>query len=260
MKTSIAAFFLAVACLLFVKTSSAQGSSPQRDSQALDLLARCASAMGSPGPETTVSSSGTIIPFNSVDASEAVVLKSKGDASMRWEIQHANGLETIVLSQGHGKSTRGAISSRLPGWHVRYSRQEHFPALLCALEAHRPNMDIVYVGLEQVGGTSAHHIRISAAASGKSKVADTAERIISEFHIFLDARSLTVVKTMHYIFSPDAIENHSVLESYYNDYKPVANVSMPFTITHVLAGQKVQEIRFDKIELNTAIDDSDFSL
>jgi hypothetical protein len=215
--------------------------------------------MGSPGPETTVSSSGKIAPSNSLDASEPVLLKSKGDARTRWELGSPGETHSFVFNNGAGKAKHSSSEKPMPLWQTKYNRQEHFPALLCGREAERAGMAIVYVGLEKVGDTPVHHIKISAATHGQPKLADAIELIISEFHIFLDAKSLLVVKSARFAFSAVAIENRSLLETYYGDYKQVNGVLMPFTITRFLAGQKVDEISFDSVQLNVAIDDSEFN-
>ncbi len=253
--------FISLVCVLMLPGAilAQQQASALRDPKAISLLQQCSAAMGSPAVDSTVISSGTVVPAHPTDSATPLVLKSKGGSSTRWELTRPTGQETAVLYEGHGKTRHNAGETSLPTWQTRYARQEHFPALLCLLEAQRPNMDVSYVGLEDVGGTSAHHIRVSAGAPGKTKAADSAERIISDFHIFLDARSFTVVKTMRYIFSPEAIENRSVFETYYTNYKLVAGILMPFTITNYLGGQKVQDVTFDKIQLNSAIQDSEFS-
>ncbi len=239
--------------------SAQQSPALRRDMQAIRLLQQCSATMGSPQAGSTVVSSGTIVPANPNDPSTPVVLKSKGDSNARWELSHVAGVETVTLQGGHGIARRNTGQTSLPSWHTKYARQEHYPALLCSLEAGRPNVDIFYVGLEALGNSSVHHIQISAGAPGKSKAADAAERVISDFHIFIDAQSFAVVKTMRYAFSPDALENHSVFESYYSNYKPVAGISMPFTITNYIGGQKVQSVTFDQIELNVAVPDSEFN-
>lgn len=177
---------------------------------------------------------------------------------MRWEMSGPNGQETKVVQNGHGKVIHSATELPLPSWHTKYTRQEYFPALLCALESERPATDVIYVGLEKLGENSVHHIHVSTGASGKSKFADAAERIISDFHLYVDAQTFMVVKTARYVFSPQAIENHSLYETYYTDYKKVDGIWMPFTITHFLSGQKMDDITFDRIQLNTAIDDTEF--
>ena len=233
---------------------------PQRDPEALSLLARCSAAMGSPDLATTVYASGVIIPSNRSDPRIPLVLKSKGGDKQLWEMNAAAARDSIVLNGGSGKSIRDSRDQRMPGWQTMYARPEHFPALLCAAELQRQNMDIVYVGLEKVDDNSVHHIKFAATARGKSQRADAAQSLISEFHIFLDAQSFVVLKTQRFAFSPDAIENHSTFETYYQKYNSVVGVLMPFTMTNFLAGEKLQDIFFDDIRLNVGVSDTDFSI
>jgi len=239
--------------------SAQQLMAGQRDPRALAILHQCGAAMGTPDQQTTVTAEGQMVPASQGAPRTAVLIKSKGATSALWETVGPNGRETGVVHAGRGKVIRGAEATTLPSWHTKYTRQEHFPALACALESIHPSADVLYVGLEKVGDSSMHHIQISVGAKGKSKLADVSERAISDFHIFVDAGSFKVVKTMHYVFSLEAIENRSLYETYYTNYKQIGGVWMPFTITSYLAGQKLQDINFNKIELNTIINDSEFS-
>lgn len=240
-------------------TSQSAAATPQRDPQALDLLARCSAAMGSPALGTTFSASGKLVPAHPDDPTSQLVVKSKGGNAIRWDMNSPAAQETVTMQPGRGKIRRDFQETPMAPWQTLYTRAEHFPALLCGTELQRPNMEIAYLGLQNVGDIAAHHIQISVAGKGKSKRADEADRIISEFHIYLDAQSFVVLKTKRYAFSPDAIENRSDLESYYSKYGLVGGVLMPFAITKVLAGQKLEDILFDSIELNVPLSDAEFN-
>jgi hypothetical protein len=249
---------LTLICFL-VQLSHSQNPVPtKRDGQAIRLLTQCAAAMGSPALDSAVLATGKSIPAYAEDPSAELVLKSKGETKMRWEMNSAGSQEAITLNSGRGRSTRNGRGNALPAWQTKYTRQEHFPAMLCVSEFQRPNTDILYLGEETVGNTSAHHIKISVATNGKSQLWNATEAVISEFHIFLDSKSFVVVKTMRYAFSPDAIENRSKLENYYSNYQSVNGTLMPFTITTFLDGQKLRVISFDHIQLDPVIGDGEF--
>lgn len=232
---------------------------PTRDPQALDLLSKCSFTMGSPGEATTVYATGNVLSTHLNEAPVQLTLKSKSSDKLRWDLNSSSAQETVTMQAGTGKATRDGSTTLMAPWQTMYSRPEHFPALLCISEVQRPNMEIVYVGLEPVGQTLAHHIKISAMGRGKSARADAADRVISEFHIFLDAQSFVVLKTKRFAFSPDAIENRSDYETYYAKYAAVNGVLMPFAITNFLAGQKLQDIVLDSIQLNVPVSDAEFN-
>jgi hypothetical protein len=257
------AFALIVASTVFVMFSGASSAQQvregRRDSQAVALLQQCWVAMGSPGSDTTVSAVGRMTSPYPDDPVTAVRLMSKGYSNTRWELDGPAGQHTLLFNNGTGRSIRATTEKPIPTAQARYNRQEHFPALLCAGEGSRLGMDVVYVGLEKVGATPVHHVRVSAATQGQSKLADRIEEVISELDIFLDANSFVVLKTSRYAFSPDAIENRSLLETYYSNYKRVNGILAPFTITNFLAGQKLSDTNFDSVELNSPISDTVFT-
>lgn len=250
-------------CLVCLAILSVQAQSPvpaARDAQTVTLLTQCAAAMGSSDPLNTFHGSAKMIPAHPNDAQSNLVLRSQGERQMRWDRNPAGGEpETIVTRGAEGTIKQGEKESRMAPWQTAYSRAEHFPAVVCASELERPEMEITYAGLEDVGGAAAHHITITAAAKGESKRADAARRITSEFHIFLDPQSFRIVKTKRWAFSPEAMENRSTLEIYYSDYKQVDGVWMPFTLTYFLDGQKLHDIVFENVQVGVALSDADFS-
>jgi hypothetical protein len=215
--------------------------------------------MGSPGEATTVYATGKVVSANPNEAPVQLILKSKASDKLRWDLNSSSTQETVTMQAGTGKSTQDGSSTPMAPWQTMYNRQEHFPALLCGSELQRPNMEIIYVGLEAVGETPAHHIKMSAMGRGKSARADAADRIVSEFHFFLDVQSFVVLETKRFAFAPDAIQNHSDYETYYGKYALVSGLLMPFAITNVLAGQKLQDIVFDSIQLNVPWSDAEFT-
>ena len=248
-----------VLCLAHLPVQAQSPAPAVRDEQAVALLTQCTAAMGSTDPLNTFHGSAKMIPAHPNDAQSDLVLRSKGERQMRWDRSPAGGeQETIVTQAAEGTIKRGEKESRMAPWQTAYSRAEHFPAVVCASEFERPEMEVAYAGLEDMGGAAAHHIKITAAAKGRSARADAA-RLTSEFHIFLDPQTFRIVKTKRWAFSPEAMENRSTLEIYYSDYKQVDGVWMPFTLAYFLDGQKLHDIVFQNIQVGVALSDADFS-
>ena len=252
------------ACLAFCfahLSAQEQSASPaRRDAQAITLLTQCAAAMGSTDSLNTFHGLAEMISAHPNDARSDLVLRSIGERQMRWDRNPAGRQqETIVTRGAEGTIKQGEKESRMAPWQTAYPRAEHFPAVVCASELVRPEMEIAYAGLEDVGGVAAHHIKITAAAKGKSKRADAARRITSEFHIFLDPQTSRIVKIRRWAFSPDAMENRSTLDVYYSDYRQVDGVWMPFTLSYFLDGQKLHDIVFQNVQVGVALNDADFS-
>ena len=250
---------LLLSLLLFAPSALPQQRATRRDSQAVDLLTRCSIAMGAPQANTTVVAIGDRLEDNAEAQPTPVVVKSSGADRLRWEVNAADRREVALVQGGTGKVVRDARVTDMAPWQWRHTRPEHFPALLCTSELQRLRMEVVYVGLEKLGATAVHHIRVSAAPQGRVARSDKIEALISEFHLFLDPATYVVLKVRRFAFSPEAIENRSEFETVYGDYRLVGGILMPFKVSNYLSGQKLWDVNFRDIRLNAGVSDGDFN-
>jgi len=231
---------------------------PQRDPQAVLLLALCSSAMGTVGPTDTFLATGQIFYAGGQRPAGAIVLKSSGVDRARRETNNAEGQQVSVVNGTKGHASQTGHSTKFPHWQMKYARPEHIPAALCKLDLARPRMSVIYLGLELLGSGSVHHIQFFIPAPELVNKVERFEPLISDFHVYLDAQTFSVVKTKSFAFSPNAIENHSDWETYYSDYRAVSGVLMPFRICNFTAGQKLWDIVFTSVQANVPVTASDF--
>jgi len=245
------ALILALSSLVLAQTTP----TPQpvsRDTRALALLSQCATTMGSAAILDTYGT-GTLTPTNPSGPSATIVSRSKG-TKMRNDITRASGVQTFALGATGGWSTQQGNRTTMPYAAFAYPRPEYVPALACIIDPSRPNMNVALVGVEQVGGKAAYHVKFNVSPSAN----DDSESAISEFHIFLDQQSFIVLKAQNYVFDPKALPNRSKWETYYSDYRTINGALMPFQIENYLAGQKVANITFNSVQINTGVPDSAF--
>jgi hypothetical protein len=224
-----------------------------RDPQALSLLSQCSASMGASSLVPDIYAEGTITPTNPNSTSASVVLKSKGTDLVRSEINLPNGQQVYVLNNGRGFSLISGQKKYLPAHSTLYSRPEHLNAFACGLDLARANISVSYVSLETLRTATVHHLRFLATSS------DPLEQLISEFHVYLDTKTLRVVKTANWVFAPDAIENRSLWETYYDNYQSVGGVLFPMHIQHFLAGTQLDDWNFTTVRTDVPISLSDFS-
>jgi hypothetical protein len=180
------------------------------------------------------------------------VLKSKGTDRLRTEFSLTSGPQIFVVNSGRGFSLV-AGKKRIDALHsTEYFRPEHLSAFACSIDLARPNISVSYVALENLGASTAHHLVFRAASS------DPLEILISEFHVYLDPQTLRVIKTANWVFAPNAIENRSLWETYYDSYQPVNGVLVPMHISHFIAGSKLDDWNFTSVATNVPIADGDF--
>ena len=185
-----------------------------------------------------------------------VVSKTKGAELARHDISDTTGTFTSVIRYGRGFQIKAGQKSGLSVAFTSYYISEHVPALACAVNLTRPVMNVRYVGVEQVGSRTAHHL-VYEMRSSNPKLADIVQ-LLSEYHLYIDTQTFVVLRTSHFVFSPDAVENRSQWDAYYDDYRAVNGVLMPFHITRYAAGQKHSDAVFNNVQVNIGIPDSDF--
>jgi hypothetical protein len=242
-------------CVGVSSICSAQ-SSPTRDAQALAIIAKSIAAMSGLAPvvqDTLAQGNATFV--NGTQAT--IKFESKGATKSRHELAFPNQLVEYVMNGGEGYSVKDGKKTNLPLWVTQYHYPEHIPAISQMADFASANMAVSYVGLESVQGASAHHIRFILTPVGDGTPANIAA-LISEFHVFVDAQTYLVTKTENYIFSPDAIENRSLVEMYYSDYRSVNGLMVPYRISRYISGGKTCDIVFSSVEMNVGIPDSDF--
>ena len=226
---------------------------PTRDPQALSLLAQCATAMGASHGSPDVYAVGTIGPANPANPASTFVLKSKGTNQSRTDITLPTGVQTFVVNNGRGFSLVAGARKKLPLQTTAYFRPEHLSAFACAIDLARSDMSATYVGLETLQTASVHHLLFRSSSS------DPLDQLISEFHVYLDATTMRVTKTATWVFAPDAIENRSLWETYYDSYQPVAGILVPMQLTHFLSGTRFDDWNFTSVRTDVPVAQGDFN-
>jgi len=226
------------------------------DPQALALITQSLAAMVRSGTALQDSvAQGTILWADGTTGT--VTVKTKGPHRLRHDIRTPLKQLSYVISSGDGFGLRNGTRFSLPLWVTGYQRPEHAPILALAADLNRPNSRITYLGVENVAGRPAHHIYIYALPTDDT--APETEQLISEFHVYVDTQTLVVAKTQGYLFSPEAIENRSVVETYYSDYRLVGDFLLPLHLARFIEGRKDSEIIFTSVEVNVGVADTEFT-
>lgn len=246
----------AVFLILLTSKPGVGQEAPTRSPEAVALLAQCAAAMGTAQIQD-IQAEGTVTRADGREAPRSLVVKSKGSDRVRHEVSAADRQETYVLNGGRGHEIRDSKRKPLPAHTTGYYRPEHLPALACQVDLGRSRMEALFVGVEEVRGRAAYHIKFVAAPKGDANE-DSIEAALSEFHVFLDGQALVVLKTWNYVFAPNAIENSSRWELYYSDYRDVGGVLVPFRIERYDNDTKLDEVVFTRVSTGVSIADSEF--
>jgi hypothetical protein len=219
------------------------------------ILRSCAKAMGGQQPIDLIAE-GSLQMANE-DKTEHILIKTRGLESFRLERGEPGQAEVSIISHGKGSRHGGLTKPAMSRQDTAYFKADHLPAFMCSINPARDGMQVSYVGEELLNGRSAFHLKLNAIPKGRSPHADRIESLISELHLFIDQQSFVVLKSAKYVFSPNAIENHSWWENLYSDYRDVNGILMPFRLETFVAGQPFSTTTLSTIT-NVALSNQDF--
>jgi hypothetical protein len=221
------------------------------------ILARCSQAMGAPEASLSVIAEGQVQDEGS-DHSDNVRIKTRGISDFRHE-RDVNGQAVVsIVSKGKGwHGTQEHQTAMSPHATMNFL-PDHIPALACSTPPAQRGLRVTYVGSEEINATPVFHLKLDISPGGKNKRVDAIASLVSEYHIFIDQQSYRVVKTSKFVFAPDALQNRSLWETTYSDYRSVNGVQMPFHIENFIASRKFSASVFTTIQTGVALPDSDF--
>jgi hypothetical protein len=252
-------FLAAIALILLASTLCAQEAVPLapavREPTALAAIAQALALMApSAGATQDAIAQGT---YTDADGTTgAITMKCKGKDLMREDLSLNGDERKLIIHRGGGYSVLGGTTRKLPPWATAYAQPEIVPAFSRMAEYALPNTQLLYVRLESVAGRPAHHIRLSAVPTDDTPLQIV--ELMSEFHLFIDAQTGLLLKTISYDFSFDTVENRVAVETYFDDYRSVGGALIPYHLTRYIAGSKFCEITLASVQLNAGLADSDF--
>jgi hypothetical protein len=227
--------------------------SPVRDAQALTIITQSLTAMGAIAAPTRMTLAHGTATYPD-GTTKAVKFETIGTDRVRHDI--GTGEFTFVANGGDGFLVLHGKKQKLQYWATAYQRPEHLPSLCLMADYQNPNLQVQYVGLENIDGNPAHHLRLSVVPTDNSS--PTLVDLMSEFHVWIDEKSMLVVKTRHFDFSPEAIQNRTPVEIFYSDYRLQDGATVPFHLVRFIAADKQFEINFSDISLMTSVSAVDF--
>jgi hypothetical protein len=142
--------------LLFATFSTFAQQSPiattpvARDPHAVALLQQCAQAMGVPNASLAILASGQITSTSHQGEQGTVTIELQGYTQLRRHASFSDAQEIEIVNNGQIQFTRNSANVPLASWQATYFRPDHVPALGCAIDLARPQMNISYIGPETV--------------------------------------------------------------------------------------------------------------
>jgi hypothetical protein len=248
-------------------------SEPIRDPQALTIIAQSLAMAGGEQAWAGVNdytASGTIVSYQSRDEQDygTVTLRGRQTRQFRMDANLPFGVRSYSISEGRStrKDEDGTIlrppdeSTVIPSSDGFPRREPPFPGslalphqqLLAALKLRR--FSIAYKGTTEVGGRSAHCLRIEQLApTVEIDPSDEMPRYRT-LDVYLDISTLQVLAT-------EALVPRDVLRRLsYTDYRTVGGVMVPFSIQEEMGGQKIWQVTLDQVTFNSGLQDANFEI
>jgi hypothetical protein len=245
--------FVLVILVSSPRLKSQSTTAVQRDTQAITLIAQSLSTMGalaSPSRMTLAQGTATYPDGTTMPVS----MKTMGNNCVRHDLGTND--FTFVSNAGSGFLILNGQKQKLHHWITAYKRPEHLPSLSLMSDYQSPNLQVQYIGLESLNSSPAHHLRLSMLPT--NNIPPEIQDMMSEFHVWIDQSSLLVVKSRHFDFSPEAIQNRTPVDIAYSDYRAQDGAVVPFHLVRFVANQKQCEVTFSSISLVATVSASDF--
>jgi hypothetical protein len=185
-----------------------------------------------------------------------ITVKSLGFDQVRYDLDLDGKGSTFAIGRSGSTSTIDGAKKPLPLWVAQYVGPEHIPTLSRVNDYTQSDRSVIYVGLEKFRDTEVHHIKLFRFEPDPqlTKIVE----IMSEFHVFVEAKTGLVLKIQTNIFSPETPTNSSVVENVYSDFRMISNVPVPFHMVRKVDGQEQSDIAFDTVSFDTINTAADF--
>lgn len=252
MKRPLSIVFSLITIMIIALSGKALGQEAQV------ILSHCAQVMGSAGGDPDIMAQG-YMRINGSDSAISIVVKTRGLRAFRLETGSGGTADVSIVAGGRGWQYQQGTKKSLPSHAVAYFRPDHLPGLICGSALNDHGLRITYLGPDTVDLKPVFHLKLDAMPHGKDEQVNKAESLISEYHLFIDQQSFLVLKTAKYVFSPHAIENRSLWETLYSDYRNVNGMVIPFKIENLVSGQKFSTTIFEKVTTDVPLSDQEFN-
>jgi hypothetical protein len=256
----------AVAVLLILACSplalrAQQPTTPTRDPQAMSVLSNTVAALGGAAiaaiQDTVVQATFTPPPNHGAGPG-TVTFKTKGANKIRSDA--SNGSATAISIFNNGREFRTTPKGLAPAQSANadHKRIEHLPALMLAQELARNDFAAAFVGKETVEGRDVNHIRLFRV-SNRNPSFDAQLTKNSELNVFVDAQTSRILKISFPYVAENDWRQSVPMEIFYDEYKTVNGIAVPFHVRTVFNGQPAGELQVTSVAINQGTPDSIFN-
>lgn len=243
---------------------SAGPATPTKDPQALAVLAQCLQASGGSQAIAAIqdfTGTGTITHYwAGQEVQDPATVRALGMSDFRSDDDRSDGTYSWAVSQAGGmwKDPDGTTSPMPWGDAVNLmSATWPLPTALSALN--NPSWQVTNVGQTMFNGRAAYDVKIEQilplAADPKGTFSSLTVR-----DIFIDSSSFLILGVQDVIHPNNPLQRTYSHQILYSDYRLSGGVSVPFSVTETISGQKIWTFTLNSISFNNGLTVADFTL
>ncbi|SRR6266566_3858336 len=196
------------------------------------------------------------VPRKDGPVTTGVTIRTMGTSSLRVEASPADGPSILTLNNQQAWLKVGTDPAEyIPRVAIASAGITYVPLLSILANWSDPGMRVEYIGLEKLGISTAHHVRLTPPLED-----DLPPELESPCDIFIDPLSFLVLKLIYVIRPPASLVNKVSLEIAYSDYRAVSGILIPYRLTHTINGQLARDYRVTSFSVNLGAQPGDFEV
>jgi outer membrane lipoprotein-sorting protein len=236
--------------------------SPQRDTQALSILAQMlnATGWGSAALPVDAGASGTVTRYMPDGQSTVeVTIQSKGTRLYRAVVQDPTGPFTTIVNGDGGTVSTPSGTRSLPVHAAISQRVWVFPVFSDLLALSDGAVGLQYVGMENVNGQSAHRIEIQRQYTRDDALGGLRTQL-SHLTVWISPTNWYPVQVQFNRASDDNPTAIRALIRTLSDFRFVNGLAFPFRQEQIASGQLMYTLQLNTVVFNAGLSDTLFAL
>jgi hypothetical protein len=242
--------------LAFLMTTTALAQVLQ-DAQAVTVLSSAYQAMGGSvvptiqDTHTTVQVTGTDSNGNPVP--ESVTIETSGQ---NVNMQNLTAGVTVIVNGSQMSIATNSGTTVMPSLSLGNAGVAHLPIFSALSDWANPQVILHYIGLEQIGGTTVHHIQMQRPFSPDAGIGGYDQPL----DFYIDAQSFLLLKLLYAQRAPSDLSIAVPLEADYSNYQQIAGIMVPMNLQYVSNGNVASSQVVTSFAVNQGTQPADFQV
>lgn len=253
------AFFLA--SILFLTTPEGfcdQDNLPERDSRAITVLQQAMAAMGGVAPNDFMFTGSVAIAAGSKLTKGRIRILVRGVDQILEQLDTEDGFREFVHAKGRLEVREHLERKKLPLEQAFSTQLPTPPHVILAAAMRNPDTSYVYLGVEDLAGTSAHRIRFWNTFASRKVFGKLAQFTTRD--IWIDLATGFPVKLAYEQRAGSGAADRMQMEITYSDYRLAGGITVPFRMEIWRNGVNWTTIAIEQVQSNVGLSEAEFSI